>query len=148
MTTSYKKRDFMTDSRKQVISTALPTACTTSLAHLRAATARNLHTEQTAQHLTHAKPTVGNAPTCTVETSHSQGWQSCTSSPAGEGRQPRGSAKGECCLTTAHFPKLDSSLLMPGQSHLLSSPGRGVSPLLWSGSQPLISCMWRVSDII
>lgn len=72
MTTSCIKRDFMMDSSKQVIPTALPTACTASLAHLRAATARNLHSEQTAQHLTHAQPMVGNTLTCTTA-SHSQG---------------------------------------------------------------------------
>lgn len=128
MTTSCIKRDFMMDSSKQVIPTALPTACTTSLAHLRTAKMRNLHIEQMAQHLTRTKPTAGNIPTCTIETSHSQGWQSCTSSPAREGRQPHHSAKGKCCLTTTHFAKLDSSVLMPGQSHLLSSPRRGSSP--------------------
>lgn len=89
---------------------------------------RNLHTEQTAQYLAHTKPAVGNTPTCTIETSRSQGWYSCATSQAGEGRQPHHSAVAKCYPTTTHLPKLESSLLMPGQSHLLRSPWRGSRP--------------------
>lgn len=78
--------------------------------------------------ISHMPNPLQETPTGTTETSHSRGWQSCTSSPAREGRQPHGSAEGKRCLATAHFPKPDSSLLMPGQSHLLSSPRRGSSP--------------------